>query len=214
MLQDRRRAGFASPVRVCHYPNFSCIATPQPSPYATVCRLDDASFFLIQTTAALSGWDRSPLLSLGAMFLIRNDHWLLFLVDCCLLIWRIQNLVLDYLKTTRVAWPAFFGLAMVNSGGSISRKGPSESQGFVKSLGHTAGRYLLGHTMAARFRLSPLATEGGDTIVLLEGNFTPFVLRAMGDEGFRLVGECYVHGVIKGELWDAASRKLEDFRIV
>jgi hypothetical protein len=176
--------------------------------------LDNVSFFLIQTTAALSGRDKSPLLSFTATALIRTDSWLLFLVGCCLLIWRTKDLLVDYLQETTFGWSVFFRLALANPGSSVSQKGPPGSEGFVESLKHTAGRYHLGYTMAGLLGLFPLATEVGDMIVLLEGASTPFVLRSIGDEEYRLVGECYVHGVMKGELWDAASPELQDFRVV
>ncbi|KAG9197502.1 hypothetical protein G6514_001496 [Epicoccum nigrum] len=174
--------------------------------------LDDVSFFLIQTTA--TEWDKSPLLSLAASALIRTDSWLLFFVGCCLLIWRTKGLLADYLQNTTSGWSVLSAFALANYGSSASPRGPPESEGFVESLKHTAGRYHLGYSKAGLLGLFPLATELGDTIVVLEGASTPFVLRSIGDEEYRLVGECYVHGVMKGEIWDAASRELRDFRVV
>ncbi|KAK7912154.1 hypothetical protein PG985_014635 [Apiospora marii] len=60
----------------------------------------------------------------------------------------------------------------------------------------------------------PWDAENGDYCVLLEGFRTPFVLRKKlrrgkakssgdpsgGQEEFRLVGDCYVHGIMDGEL--------------
>jgi hypothetical protein len=42
----------------------------------------------------------------------------------------------------------------------------------------------------------------GDVIALLQGAKTPFILRG-GEGGHMLVGECYVHGLMYGEGWDA-----------
>jgi hypothetical protein len=46
--------------------------------------------------------------------------------------------------------------------------------------------------------LVPDAAEVGDRICLLHGGKVPFVLRKQ-EKGFKLVGECYVHGLMKGE---------------
>jgi hypothetical protein len=46
---------------------------------------------------------------------------------------------------------------------------------------------------------TPYDTERGDVVVILEGFRTPFVLRKSGDD-WRLVGDCYVHDIMDGEL--------------
>jgi hypothetical protein len=46
--------------------------------------------------------------------------------------------------------------------------------------------------------LVPDAAKVGDRICLLHGGRVPFVLRRQ-EKGFSLVGECYVHGLMKGE---------------
>ncbi|PVH82980.1 HET-domain-containing protein [Cadophora sp. DSE1049] len=42
----------------------------------------------------------------------------------------------------------------------------------------------------------------GDSIVLLQGASVPIILRPC-DGGYRVVGEAYVHGIMKGEFWEA-----------
>ena len=55
--------------------------------------------------------------------------------------------------------------------------------------------------------LGPAEAQEGDVVTVLCGSHTATVLRrlervAPGDaEGFVVVGECYVHGVMKGELF-------------
>ena len=44
----------------------------------------------------------------------------------------------------------------------------------------------------------PLTTKVGDCIAVLAGGRVPFVLRPTGDH-YRLVGPCYVHGIMEGE---------------
>ena len=46
---------------------------------------------------------------------------------------------------------------------------------------------------------APYNAERGDVVVLLEGFRTPFVFRQEGDY-WRVVGDCYVHGTMDGEL--------------
>ncbi|KAH9222309.1 heterokaryon incompatibility protein-domain-containing protein [Leptodontidium sp. 2 PMI_412] len=42
-------------------------------------------------------------------------------------------------------------------------------------------------------------TEHGDVVVMFDGFGTPFILRKLGDD-WKLVGDCYVHGIMDGEL--------------
>ena len=49
----------------------------------------------------------------------------------------------------------------------------------------------------------------GDIIVVLQGGRAPFAVRQVaGSEEYRLVGPCYVHGIMDGQLVaDAALRE-------
>lgn len=62
----------------------------------------------------------------------------------------------------------------------------------------TAWRRLFG-TENGRMGLGPAAAKVGDSIAILLGCSTPMVLRETGG-GWQLVGECYVHGAMQGEL--------------
>jgi hypothetical protein len=47
----------------------------------------------------------------------------------------------------------------------------------------------------------PSLSQVGDVVAIMKGGCVPFVLRESGEK-WRLVGECYVHGIMKGEgLW-------------
>jgi len=46
----------------------------------------------------------------------------------------------------------------------------------------------------------PAEAEEGDVIAIFFGIGVPFVLRPLGRSEFRLIGHCYVHGVMDGEL--------------
>ena len=54
----------------------------------------------------------------------------------------------------------------------------------------TKGRYM---------GVTTYDTEKGDLLVLLEGFTMPFVLRPNGDN-FVIIGDCYIHGIMDGEL--------------
>jgi hypothetical protein len=59
-----------------------------------------------------------------------------------------------------------------------------------RNLCVTTGGYL-GHV--------PIGSQTGDRICILFGSAVPFVLREDKDGFFKLVGECYVHGIMDGE---------------
>lgn len=46
----------------------------------------------------------------------------------------------------------------------------------------------------------PLTAEVGDRVAVLFGVDVPFLLREHGDGMFKLVGECYIHGIMDGEV--------------
>jgi hypothetical protein len=57
-----------------------------------------------------------------------------------------------------------------------------------------------GITACGHVGVFPGETRNGDFIVLLPGATMPFVLRKSGDDKYILVGDCYLHGVMEGEL--------------
>ncbi|PNP86019.1 hypothetical protein FNYG_01075 [Fusarium nygamai] len=61
--------------------------------------------------------------------------------------------------------------------------------------------YQIGKTDKGGIGLVPLLAEAGDQIYVLNGGAVPFVLRKGKRllNGHRLVGECYIHGIMNGE---------------
>jgi len=57
----------------------------------------------------------------------------------------------------------------------------------------------------------PLTAQVGDTIFVIAGAPIPFLLRPKGD-AYELLGQCYVHGIMKGEA--LAGHKSQDITIV
>jgi hypothetical protein len=58
----------------------------------------------------------------------------------------------------------------------------------------------------------PYTTEVGDCIAVLAGGRVPFVLRRTADY-YRLIGPCYVHGIMEGEAFPENISELEWFSI-
>ena len=70
---------------------------------------------------------------------------------------------------------------------------------FVKSLVKRLACRRMVRTEAGYLALIPGSTRIGDRICILFGSTAPFVLRPIEDKHL-LVGQCYVHGVMKGEV--------------
>lgn len=51
--------------------------------------------------------------------------------------------------------------------------------------------------------LAPVGTEEGDVICILRTCSVPYVLRRLENGRYGLVGDCYIHGVMEGELLDS-----------
>tara|TARA_R110002003_G_scaffold234_2_gene16894 strand:+ start:5213 stop:7060 length:1848 start_codon:yes stop_codon:yes gene_type:complete len=57
-------------------------------------------------------------------------------------------------------------------------------------------------TSAGYVGLAPESVRAGDTIALFQGGRLPLIIRQHGDR-WRLIGDCYVHGLMNGEKFDA-----------
>jgi hypothetical protein len=65
--------------------------------------------------------------------------------------------------------------------------------------------------------LGPGELQIGDLVVIMLGARMPFVLREEGDGQWKLIGECYCHGFMNGELLEKISeegRETETFALV
>ncbi|KAF5230135.1 hypothetical protein FAUST_9995 [Fusarium austroamericanum] len=89
---------------------------------------------------------------------------------------------------------------------------PTESQqeSYSWAVNAMAWRRAFG-TKEGRMGMGSCAAELGDSIVLLSGCNTPLILRESG-HGWKLVGECYVHGVMYGEI-SPEKHAMEDITI-
>ena len=58
-------------------------------------------------------------------------------------------------------------------------------------------------TKDGRMGLAPAAAQVGDSIAILMGCSVPMVIRPTAGKGdWTLIGECYVHGAMYGEMLD------------
>ncbi|KAE8445938.1 hypothetical protein EG329_012717 [Mollisiaceae sp. DMI_Dod_QoI] len=64
---------------------------------------------------------------------------------------------------------------------------------------------IFARTGRGYYMLGPSALETGDVVCVLFGSKVPFCLRPIGRR-YLIVGECYVHGLMKGEAIDMLSR--------
>lgn len=76
---------------------------------------------------------------------------------------------------------------------------------FLEGMTITAGRRMV-RLNEGYIALVPGETQVGDQIFLLKGGSVPVVLRQKGDN-WEVIGEAYVHGVMRGELWDESRCK-------
>ncbi|KAJ4301073.1 hypothetical protein N0V90_003163 [Kalmusia sp. IMI 367209] len=65
-------------------------------------------------------------------------------------------------------------------------------------------------TSTGHLGLGPEAMMSGDVVVVLFGGKVPFVLRRVGDEQWKLIGECYVNGFMHGEALEQQGRNRGD----
>lgn len=57
------------------------------------------------------------------------------------------------------------------------------------------------------------STQIGDQVWLVSGPSTPFILRPMQNSRYRLIGEAYVHGIIRGEAVATGSIRFGDIEL-
>ncbi len=61
--------------------------------------------------------------------------------------------------------------------------------------------YALARLEDGKLALVPHTTRAGDDVALLAGSGCPFVVRRQDDGRWKLIGECYVDGMMEGEEW-------------
>jgi hypothetical protein len=72
-------------------------------------------------------------------------------------------------------------------------------------------------TTSGKIGLGPARTASKDVVVILFGGNVPYVLRPLGNGQWEFIGECYIHGLMKGEALQgdgASEEKYEWFELV
>ncbi len=70
---------------------------------------------------------------------------------------------------------------------------------YLKFMGVACGGRRVCCTSSGHIGLLPATTERDDIIAIVLGAQTPFILRPVSRNRFKLVGQCYVHGIMNGE---------------
>jgi len=83
-------------------------------------------------------------------------------------------------------------LGLFQRRGSIMKNHDVLQKALFRKLGKMEKGYL---------GLLPGECKEGDSVVLLKGGKTPYIVRQR-DEGWQFVGDCYIHGMMNGEAWD------------
>lgn len=68
--------------------------------------------------------------------------------------------------------------------------------------------------MRASLGVGPDGMQIGDNVCILYGLETPYIVRPVGKQGhYKLIGECFVNGIMYGEAFDMALTE-QEFSIV
>ncbi|OCK76675.1 hypothetical protein K432DRAFT_359936 [Lepidopterella palustris CBS 459.81] len=77
--------------------------------------------------------------------------------------------------------------------------GKSNGSLYAAALRHMAFFRRFFYTRGEYMGLAPPSAEPGDSIFLIAGARVPFVMRKVEEGDWKIVGECYVHGIMGGE---------------
>lgn len=121
-------------------------------------------------------------------------------------------------RTKFEKWLARLQAAYVDPEGSVDHKhDPSahqvEEEGaqWAKPAQDSSWNRVFLETKSGYMGLGPKSSQEGDVLC---GEQVPFLLRSAGEDTFRLVGECYVYGIMNGEAVRASKEEdLRTFRI-
>ena len=104
---------------------------------------------------------------------------------------------------------------------ALSRKSDADTWSYVAYdvdnflQGQNHGKLLFTTDNSAAWLGTGLdGTRVGDVVCVLSGGDVPFILRQVGNKGeYKLIGECYVAGIMHGEALDMGLEERE-FRLI
>lgn len=85
------------------------------------------------------------------------------------------------------------------------RLGPQSVIEYEDAIATSAGHRKFFVDDGGLIGLAPNGAIEGDTIVLFLGAQVPFIVRKRDNGNYQLIGDCYVHGIMDGELMKAAD---------
>jgi hypothetical protein len=92
---------------------------------------------------------------------------------------------------------------------------PPDCAAYASSVGLVANKNALCFTEDRLMGLVPLLTQENDIVVIFHGCDVPFVIRPTEREGYyRLVGECYMHGIMNGEMVLHGAKNAVDITLI
>ncbi|GME28878.1 uncharacterized protein K452DRAFT_353118 [Neofusicoccum parvum] len=84
---------------------------------------------------------------------------------------------------------------------NLHTRAPAKTYQEIRTALHSAMRSRrMGTTEKGYLGLLPRQTKPGDVVCILLGCNVPFIIRKADKGMYRLVGECYVHGIMEGEV--------------
>jgi hypothetical protein len=115
-----------------------------------------------------------------------------------------ENLKVDsrYKRFANVMTDAFEGKVRLPEELRELRRDPIFSE-MYDALGSRTNYYVA--TRKYMVAVVPQTSRIGDRISLFHGVSTPFVIRSFGFGRYRLVGSCYLHGVMMGEAMERSG---------
>lgn len=87
---------------------------------------------------------------------------------------------------------------------------------FIAMVGRVVNDKAFVITKRGFLGMAPVTTKAGDLVCVFQGGCVPFVIRPKGEHGqWELIGACYVHGIMDGEVVAKAQPKdVNSFQLV
>lgn len=118
--------------------------------------------------------------------------------------WFTRNSALNFAGKTIEDW-TFSTIAQCQANGRLCKM---DSFQFERRLQSTINGRRLVVSENGYLGIANESVRRGDHICIFLGGRMPVVLRPLqGDDAYRFVGECYVHGLMDGLAWDALNEK-------
>ncbi len=101
-----------------------------------------------------------------------------------------------------------------------TQKQLSKYERFMSSLKAAHHNCVFSTSRDGYMGMCPRGTAPGDLICVFLGHPSPFVIRntdiatAPGVYCYGLIGECYVHGIIDGEVMEDSKKKVQEFLLI